>query len=42
MDIKGMAFTAISFFVQKTAYDMFVKKALKLDTYEDFESLDEY
>ena len=42
MDIKGILMTAVGCLIALIAYDMFVKKALKLDTYDEYENLDEY
>lgn len=41
MDFKAILFTAVGVIVGLIAYDMFVKKALKLDTYDTYESLEE-
>lgn len=40
MDFKAIAMTAVGVLVALIAYDMFVKKALKLDTYESYENLE--
>lgn len=37
MDIKAGLVTVAAVLVALIAYDMFVKKALKLDTYEDYD-----
>lgn len=41
MDFKAIAVTALAVIIGLVAYDMFVKKALKLDTYDEYESLEE-
>lgn len=41
MDFKAIAITALAVIIGLVAYDMFVKKALKLDTYDEYESLEE-
>ncbi len=41
MDFKAVAMTALGVIIALIAYDMFIKKALKLDAYESYESLDE-
>ncbi len=38
MDFKPVLMTAIGVIIGLIAYDMFVKKALKLDTYDEYES----
>lgn len=37
MDLKPVLMTVAAVLVALIAYDMFVKKALKLDTYEDYD-----
>lgn len=37
MDFKPVLMTAIGVIIGLIAYDMFVKKALKLDTYDEYE-----
>ncbi len=41
MDFKQIGLTALAVIIALVAYDMFVKKALKLDTYESYESLED-
>jgi hypothetical protein len=41
MDLKPVLITVAAVIIALVAYDMFVKKALKLDTYDEYESLEE-
>jgi hypothetical protein len=41
MDLKPILTTAAAVIVALIVYDMFVKKALKLDTYDEYESYEE-
>jgi hypothetical protein len=41
MDFKPYLVVIVGVLVALIAYDMFVKKALKLDTYDMYEALDE-
>lgn len=41
MPIKEIAITAVAVLIGLVLYDMFVKKALKLDTYDEYESLED-
>jgi hypothetical protein len=40
MDLKHVLFTVVGVLIALVAYDMFVKKALKLDTYDEYEEMD--
>ena len=40
MDLKPILFTVVGVLIALVAYDMFVKKALKLDTYDEYEEVD--
>lgn len=39
--MKEIGIIALGALIALVAYDMFVKKALKLDSYESYENLDE-
>lgn len=40
MDLKPILFTVVGVLIALVAYDMFVKKALKLDAYDEYEEMD--
>jgi len=40
MDFKPVLITVAAVLIALVAYDMFVKKALKLDTYDEYEEVD--
>lgn len=42
MDFKPVLVTVIAVIIGLLAYEFVVKKALKLDTYDEYDSVDEY
>jgi len=40
MDFKPVLITVVAVLIGLVAYDMFVKKALKLDTYDEYEEVE--
>jgi hypothetical protein len=40
MDFKPVLWTVVGTLIALIAYDMFVKKALKIETFESYETID--
>lgn len=41
-NIKDLLWTAVAVLVALAAYDMFVRKALKISAYDEYENFDDY